>query len=465
MNSRRSFLKTSGMIAASLGLSGSFTEKTIANPAVQQKENDHFNKMLGTKWMHDRFGMWIHWGLYAIPARGEWVRNHERISVEAYQKYFDEFNPTEYDPREWARIAKGAGMKYGVMTAKHHDGFCLFDSKLTDYKSTKTQCKRDLIREYVDAFRAEGLGVGLYYSLLDWHHEDYPHYGDGAHPDGRNPAYKDKTHHFDNYLQYMHGQVRELLTDYGKIDVMYFDYSYGEMTGEKWKATELINMMRTLQPDIIINNRLEVSGERLGSLMTANPLPWAGDYVTPEGIIPPRVILNEEGERVPWEVGFTLNDHWGYCEADRNYKTPARIIRTLVECVSKGGNMLLNAGPDAKGKIPEEQIDIFEEVGKWMKRNGESIYGCDYAGVEKPDYGRVTRNGNKLYYHVMESTLGALPLYGFKKGEVKKVRILDSDAELPFGGWGTKGYDDEFVTTGGDFIPSDKIDTVVVVEI
>jgi len=171
-----------------------------------------------TDWFTEsRFGMFIHWGLYAIPARGEWVRSFERISNEDYQKYFDAFNPAGYDPASWARAAKNAGMKYAVMTAKHHDGFCLFDSKLTEYKSTNTSCKRDLIREYIDAFRAEGIKIGLYYSLIDWHHPDYPHYGDAYHPMRGNEKFKDAKHDFNNYLSYMHGQVEELCVNYGKI--------------------------------------------------------------------------------------------------------------------------------------------------------------------------------------------------------------------------------------------------------
>lgn len=167
-----------------------------------------------------RFGMFIHWGLYAIPARGEWVRSVERISSQAYQKYFDGFNPTNYHPGAWAKIAREAGMKYAVLTAKHHDGFCLFDSKLTDYKSTNTPARRDLVREYLEAFRAAGLKVGLYYSLLDWHHPDYPAYGDPHHPMRDDEAYRDAHRDFSRYLDYFHGQVGELLSNYGRIDII-----------------------------------------------------------------------------------------------------------------------------------------------------------------------------------------------------------------------------------------------------
>jgi len=180
-----------------------------------------------TDWFREaRFGMFIHWGLYSIPARGEWVRSSEQMSIEDYQVYFDEFNPTQYNPREWARLAKAAGMKYAVLTAKHHDGFCLWDTQTTDYKATRTPAQRDLVREFLDAFRAEGLKVGLYYSLVDWYHPDYPAYGDRQHPMRNHPAFKDRKHTWNNYVDYMHQQVEELVSDYGKLDIMWFDFSY-----------------------------------------------------------------------------------------------------------------------------------------------------------------------------------------------------------------------------------------------
>ena len=223
-----------------------------------------------TQWMmQDRFGMFIHWGLYTIPARGEWYLSREKITIKEYQKYFDEFDPVDYDPKEWARLAKEAGMKYAVLTTKHHDGFCLFDSALTDYKATNTKAGRDLVREYVDAFRAEGLKIGFYYSLLDWHHPDYPHYGDRYHPMRENEAWKGREHHFDNYVKYLHGQVKELCTNYGKIDIMWFDFSYDDMSDETWKAKELVEMIRSYQPDVIIDNRLEANCK--ATMLTTDP--------------------------------------------------------------------------------------------------------------------------------------------------------------------------------------------------
>ena len=384
-----------------------------------------------TSWFMDaRFGMFIHWGLYAIPARGEWVRSVERISKEEYQPFFNEFNPVNFKPREWAKAAKEAGMKYAVLTAKHHDGFCLFDSQLTNYKSTRTKAGRDLVGEFLDAFREEGLKVGLYYSLLDWYHEDYPAYGDAHHPMRDNEEYKDKQHNFENYLTYMHGQVKELLSNYGKIDILWFDFSYGDMSGETWKATELMEMVRTLQPDVIVDNRLDASGEQGGSIKSGKKTDYSGDFASPEQIIPPEGIVDAQGNPVPWEACITLNNNWGYSTSDNTYKSPKVVIRKLVECVSKNGNLLLNVGPNAKGEIPEESLAILAEVGKWMKKNSESIYGCGMASYPKPDWGRYTQKGNKLYAHIFEESVGPINLKGLA-GKVDKARLLSDGSELP----------------------------------
>lgn len=403
--------------------------------------------------------MFIHWGLYAIPARGEWVRSHERLSIEDYQPFFQEFNPVNYDPRKWARAAKEAGMKYAVLTTKHHDGFCLFDSQLTDYKATNTPAGRDLVREYVEAFRGEGLRVGFYYSLLDWHHEDYPAYGDRHHPMRDNQLYKDKKHDFSRYVKYMHGQVKELLTNYGKIDIMWFDFSYDDKVGEAWKATELVKMVRSLQPDIIIDNRLG------GNIRSVDPEIYAGDFASPEQIIPPEGILDEAGNPIPWEACITMNNHWGYCAADKDFKTPKQLIRALVECVSKGGNLLLNVGPNAKGEIPEESLNILSEIGKWMKKNGESIYGCGRAELPKPEWGRYTKKGNKLYAHIFDRGIGPINLRGLK-GKIKRARLLSDGSEVDISEpWNATDYkDDAFLNLTGSGLPDD-IDTVVELEL
>ena len=410
-----------------------------------------------------RFGMFIHWGLYAIPARGEWVRSTEQMPEEEYLPFFDEFDPVDYDPRKWAEIAKDAGMKYVVLTAKHHDGFCLFDSKLTDFKSTNTKAKRDFVAEYLEAFREVGIKVGLYYSLIDWHHPDYPHYGDILHPMRNCEAEKDVERDFNRYLDYMHGQVKELCTQYGKLDLMWFDYSYGNMRGEAWRATELVNMVRTYQPDVIIDNRLEVGGVGFGSLATDNPSAYTGDFVSPEQIIPPHGLKTETGREVVWEACITMNKHWGYCAKDKNFKPASMIIKKLVECISKNGNMLLNVGPDAKGNIPEESCQILNEIGAWMKKNGASIYGCKGSNLPKPENGRITQNGNKIYYHIMENSFGAVPLYGISRDNVKCVRLLSDGSELEiFNGSFVCNYPDiVFVEISETPYLPDATDTVV----
>ncbi|MDR0635962.1 MAG: alpha-L-fucosidase [Treponema sp.] len=383
-----------------------------------------------TKWFTDaRFGMFIHWGLYAIPARGEWVRSSERMPHEDYLRYFNEFSAKEYQPREWARLAKKAGMKYAVLTAKHHDGFCLWDTALTDFKATNTPAKRDLVKEYIEAFRAEGLKVGLYFSIIDWRHPDFPHYGDRQHPMRDNKDYGNENRNFDRYLEFMHGQIRELLSGYGRLDIMWFDFSYGDMAGEKWKATELMQMVRALQPHLIVDNRLEGSGENSGTIRTANPSLFAGDFACPEQMIPPEGIRNELGDPVPWEACITLNNHWGYCSTDQHWKPADMVIRMLVECVSKNGNLLLNVGPDAKGRIPRASVEILETVGRWLDDNGESIYGCGAADLAKPEWGRFTRKGDTLYAHIYEAQAGGLCLPNLA-GKIEKLRLLADGSEI-----------------------------------
>jgi alpha-L-fucosidase len=431
----------------------------IENPLIAERaERTHWFRQ-------DRFGMFIHWGLYAIPARGEWVRSVERISNEAYQQYFEEFHPDRFDPQNWARLARQAGMKYAVLTAKHHDGFCLFDSRLTDYKSTHTPCGRDLVREYAQAFRAEGLKVGLYYSLLDWHHPDYPAYGDRHHPMRDNEAYKDRPQDFSRYIAYLHGQVRELLTDYGRIDIIWFDFSYDRMSGETWKASELVGMTRSLQPSILIDNRLEGSGESNRNFGSRNPPAYAGDFACPEQIVPPEGLADEDGQPVPWEACMTLNKNWGYAAADRDFKSPQQVVRALVECVSKNGNMLLNVGPNARGEIPAACAEILEEVGGWMRRNGSSIHGCGQSEFPKPEWGRYTQKGNRLFAHIYERGIGPVGLRGLA-GRIRKARLLADGSEVKLERpWMTTEYAaDAFIDFPSSRLPDD-LDTVVELEL
>ena len=417
--------------------------------------------------MEDRFGMFIHWGIYSIPACGEWVMSEKEMTLEEYRKYFDMFDPVDYDPKKWVKAAKNAGMKYIVLTAKHHDGFCLFDSAYTDYKATNTKAGRDLVREFVDACREEDMKVGLYFSIIDWSHPDFPKYKDRQHPMRNNEAYKDEVIDFDRYLEYMHNQVREIVTGYGKLDLLWFDFSYDDMCGEKWRATDLIKMVRTYQPDVVIDNRLEGAGDNHGSIATENPTIYSGDFASPEQILPPEGVVDNQGNPIPWELCATMNNHWCYCNFDHEFKPASMLIRKLVECVSKGGNMILNVGPDARGNIPKESLDILSEIGEWMSKNSESIYGCGPCELAKPEWGRYTQKGDTIYAHVFEAPLGALPLTGVRPENLNGVYYVADGTEVNRGeAWNTALYTDvSFVSFGENPVFTyplpDKRDTVL----
>lgn len=410
-----------------------------------------------------RFGMFIHWGLYAVPARGEWVRSNERMPEEKYMPFFREFDPSAADPKAWVQAAKEAGMGYVILTAKHHDGFCLFDSELTDFKSTNTPMGRDIVREFLEAGREAGLKVGLYYSLIDWHHPDFPHHGDRYHPMRSDPAASNEERDFERYLAYMHGQVKELCTRYGRLDVLWFDFSYNQLRGEVWRANELADMVRTLQPGILLNNRLEVSGEGFGSLAQGEPAPCHGDFVSPERMVPPEGLFDPQGRPLYWETCTTMNHSWGYCAGDTWYKPAPLLLKKLVECVSKGGNFLLNVGPDGNGRIPRQAMDTLKYLGQWMQINGESIRGCGPSGMEKPEWGRITRRENVLYLHIYENALGPLPLYGIPAEKIRAMRLLQDGREIPLSvSWVHSDYPDmAFADLGPDPVLPDGDDTVL----
>lgn len=379
--------------------------------------------MKRTEWFREaRLGMFIHFGLYAIPARGEWVRSAERMSVDDYEPFFREFNPRALDMDEWMATAAAAGARYVVLTAKHHDGFCLYDSALTDYTVMNTPCGRDIIAEYSAAARRHGLRVGIYYSLVDWHHPGYPVWQDRQHPQRDDPGYRNTNHDWDSYLAYMHGQVRELCTNYGTVDILWFDFSYWQMRGEKWRAAELVEMVRSLQPDVLIDNRLG------GSMWAEAPQPYAGDFAGPEQMIPRMPVRDFHGRPLPWESCITLNDSWGYNATDHNWKDATFVIRSLVNCVSKGGNLLVNVGPDAHGRIPSPARDVLRELGEWLSTSGESIYGCGDAGLERPEWGYFTRNGDALYAHLLHRTVGHYCLPGLRE-RVAGARVLHDGTE------------------------------------
>lgn len=377
-----------------------------------------------TEWfVHDRFGMFIHWGLYALPARHEWIKNLEKITEEKYQKYFEYFDPDMYDPREWARAAKKAGMKYAVLTTKHHEGFCLFDSAYSDYKATNTKAGRDLVREYVDAFREEGLKVGFYYSLIDWHHPDFPI--DPLHPrrDDDNIDELNKGRDIRRYAEYMRNQVTELLTNYGKIDILWFDFSYSnsEYRGMKgkgkldWEAEELIATARRLQPEIIIDNRTEIEQ----------------DLWTPEQYQPTDWIRDDDGNRVVWEACQTFSGSWGYHRDESTWKTPEMLIRMLVNTVSCGGNLLMNVGPTARGYFDDRAVNALDAIGSWMKYNSRSIYGCTQSEFKAPADVRYTQKEGRLYVHIYAYPYRHLRLPGLAD-KVDYAQFLHDNSEIFF---------------------------------
>ncbi len=267
---------------------------------------------------------------------GEWIRSYERISIEDYQQYFDEFDPVDFDPRAWAKAAKQAGMRYAVFTAKHHDGFACMTAST---RTTRPPTPRQAATWSGSMWRrsgAEGLKVGLYFSIIDWYHPDYPPLATGSTLCGTTRHTAANSMSFDNYLRYMHAQIEELVTNYGQIDLLWFDFSYDELCGEAWRATDLVRMVRRHQPQVLIDNRLEVSGEGFGSLITEHPNEYCGDFVSPEQIIPPHGVVDYKGDPVPWEACITMNNNWCFHATDRFYKPAPMLVRKLVECVSKG---------------------------------------------------------------------------------------------------------------------------------
>jgi alpha-L-fucosidase len=374
-----------------------------------------------TRWFtHDRFGLFIHWGIYALPARHEWIKNREQISDAAYQRYFDHFDPDLYDPAVWAREAKNAGMRYVVVTTKHHDGFCLWDSALTDYKAPNTPARRDLLRPMLEAFRAEGFRAGFYHSVIDWHHPEFPI--DGLHPQRDDIAFREAQQHRDirKYASYLHGQTRELLTHFGKVDIMWFDFSYSQRDWgwskgkgkNDWQSEQLMTMVRELQPGIIVNDRLEIGG----------------DLKTPEQY-QPRGWLNVDGKPVLWEACQTLNGSWGYDRDNLDWKSVDMLIRMLVDTVSKGGNLLLNVGPTARGEFEPRALERLRGIGEWMRLHNRSIYGCTASDHTPPPDCRYTQNGNRLYLHMFAWPFRHVHLDGLA-GRVEYAQLLNDASEI-----------------------------------
>jgi len=375
---------------------------------------------------HDRFGMFIHWGVYSLAARHEWVKSREEIDDAGYRRYFDNFDPDLYDPRDWARRAKAAGMKYVVLTAKHHDGFCLWDSKATDYKATNTPYGKDLLKPFVEAFRAEGLKVGFYYSLLDWHHPDFPI--DIYHPlrNREDAAALNAGRDITRYGAYMREQVTELLTGFGRIDVIWFDFSYPDRTykglpgkGRKdWQSIELLSLVRRLQPEIVVSNRLD-----LDDLIAGVP-----DVMTPEQYTP-RTPPLFKGREATWEVCHTFSGSWGYYRDEESWKSPEQLVKLLIDSVALGGNLLMNVGPTGRGTFDQRAIDALEVYGDWLRLHGRAIYGAGRSSFTAPDGCRFTQRDDRLYLHICNWPFQHLHIDGLA-GKVAYAQFLHDASEV-----------------------------------
>lgn len=401
-----------------------------------------------TAWFrHDRFGMFIHFGLYAVPGRHEWIKTVEKRYDSDYDRYMNYFNPDMFDAKEWAKKAKAAGMKYCVLTTKHHEGFCMFDTKYTDYNITNTPFKRDLVKEYADAFRAEGLKVGFYYSIIDWHHPDFPI--DGIHPRREDGEELDKGRDMKKYNRYVRNQLTELLTNYGKIDILWFDYATphpdpvlhlafdkshpapdpnpkpwyqyeGRKSKEEFESEKLIAHVRSLAPEIMINDRADIEQ----------------DFTTPEQVAPTEWIKDKNtGELLTWEACHTFSGSWGYNRDEMTWKSPEMLIQLLVRTVAYGGNFIMNVGPTARGCFDERADGALEVYEYWMKYNSRSIYGCTMAEKEfVAPAGTVlteSEDGKRLYIHLFEQPYKVLKMPSLK-GRIEYAQLLYDGSEISF---------------------------------
>ena len=369
-------------------------------------------------WFDDaRLGMFVHWdhasqqglevswplvgGVFALPAA-------HSVSVEQYHSSAATFDPRAWDAKALARLARRAGMGYAVLTTKHHSGYAMWPTKLSDWSIANSPYDGDIVGEFTDAMRAEGLRVGLYFSLSDWHHPDYPAFTEEHKPYafGASPPMPDPAT-WERYLAYMFGQITELLTDYGPIDLLWFD---GGWERPDWHADELETLIRRLQPGIIINDRL----------------PGKGDYATPEQFVP------DDAPAGRWETCLTMNRSWGWNPGDTAYKSGRSLVHTICEVAGKGGNLLLNVSPKGDGSLPEEQVERLESIGRWMAANGESVAGTGPGLEPGRFYGPSTRRGHSLYLHLLMRPYATVDVRNLPVKRVRSVRELASGRSLSF---------------------------------
>ena len=415
------------------------------------------------KWFDEaRFGLFIHWGVYAVPAGewkgnkgyGEWFLEETKMPVSQYENFAKEFNPVKFDARAWARMAREAGMKYIVITSKHHDGFGLFPSQLTDWCIKSTPFQRDPLKELSKACRREGIVFCTYHSIMDWHHPDYPN----------RRAYNDKATgqpDMERFVTYLKGQLKELVTNYHP-GIMWFDGEW-ESAWNHERGVDLYSYLRALDPKLIINNRIGKGRQGMSGMDGGRGV---GDYGTPEQEIPSTGF----GEGVRWESCMTMNNHWGYNKHDQSWKSTRELVRHLIDCASKGGNYLLNVGPTSEGLFPAPSVERLAEIGRWMKVNGEAIYGTKASPFKRLDWGRCTqkpfdarkpRVPGKLYLHVYNWPVdGKLVVPGLKN-TVQKAYLL---ADAQRAALATSSEGGKVTVSVGPQAP-DPIATVVVLEI
>lgn len=360
------------------------------------------------QWFREaKFGLFIHWGIYAVTGRGEWLRQTEQVPEEEYAKQIPLFTAKHFDPKAWAKLARETGMKYVVFTTKHHDGFCMFDAHNTDWKVTNSPAKRDVLRELTEAFLAEGLKVGYYYSIMDWHHPDYlPRM---TFEQETRPA---EGHNVMDYIAYMRDQIHQILTEYGEAPFVLW-YDGGWMNApEELGAAETNALARKWKPGLLINDRHHTKE----------------DLITPEQRVPATGILDDDGKPALWEACMTMTSHWwGYDRNETKFKEPEYLIQTLVDMVSKGGNYLLNIGPDAEGVIQPEFVERMKAIGKWMDKYGEAIYGTTASPFGKlPFFGKVTVKGTRLYVHLFVWPKKLQIRLPNLKNDIKAITLLQS---------------------------------------
>ena len=365
-----------------------------------------------------RFGMFVHWGhssqrgcelSWPLVGGTPALSHCGDIPVDEYHSTAATFDPRSYDPRAWARRARRLGMTYAVFTAKHHDGFAMYHTKQSDFSIEHAPHRRDILREFIDAMRAEGIRIGVYFSLIDWHHPDYPAFTEADKPYAFGRWRQPSPEQWARYSEFMFAQVRELLTDYGRIDVIWFDGGW-ERSTVQWRSKELHDMIRGLQPEILINDRL----------------PGFGDFDTPEQFVP------AQRPARAWETCMTINESWGYNPDDTQFKTARQLIHTLCEVAGRGGNLLLNVGPKGDGSLPAELTERLDVIEGWMSRHGESIVGTQPALEPWQFYGPATRRGDRLYLHLLMRPYDTVTLRGARIKRVRAVSALATGAPLEF---------------------------------